>query len=105
MSVKINLIGLVVIASRVVHNHDKGALNLLVAENFFGKRHRCVSLCFGLGNTFFVGESVIKLRWRLTEDEAKHAIDISKHACLLRFYGSLFLSGSNHITQDQTIFA
>ena len=101
MAVILHLIGLVVVATRVIHHHDKCAVQF-VAHHFLIERLRCILLGRSQCLAVLVAESIGELLDGLTQCDDQHVVHLAQHLrlTLLNILG--LLSFSHHLTQLQT---
>ena len=82
MTVVFNLINLVVLAERVVHDHDVVVVEILAIPELLVERLRSIGI--GADNlALCIALAPCEFSWRHAISESKHTVDLAKHLDLL----------------------
>ena len=101
VTVVFHLVGLIVRASRVVHDHDERTVEG-VSDDFLIKRLRGVLLRLAKGLAILVAESIGELRGRFAKCQHEHVIDGGQHLGLCLFQVGSLLTLCHHVAQLKT---
>ena len=104
MTVVLHLVGLIVVAARVVHHHDEGAVEL-AAHHLLVEGARGVLARLAYLPSVLVAEGVGELLRGLAHGELQHVVDLAEHAHLGFLERGLLASLLHHLAQLQTILA
>ena len=98
VAVVFHLIGLVIVAARVVHHHDEAAVQFL-AYHFLVERLRRELTGLADSLSLLVAEGIGKGLHGFANGELQHVVDLSQHARLGFLQRCAFLAFLHHLAQ------